>query len=283
MRKNIVLCSDGTGNRGGKGHGTNVWRLYHALDLAPSANQVAFYDDGVGTEDFKLARGLGGAIGWGLSRNIRELYTFLVRNYDPGDRIYLFGFSRGAFTVRSLGGLIHHCGVVDRRQSNDDEWIDERVKEAYHHYHEAHNNPRHTAAEDFKSRYDVTVGKAKEVPIKFVGVWDTVDAVGLPFDELTAALDEVVRVKFHDRGPPGNVEYAYHALAIDDERHTFHPVMWEVNTDQASPKRFSRHNPGASLVRRCSLQRGRRLPQGRARLGFAQLDDGEARELAEKR
>ena len=75
MVKNIILCSDGTGNRGGKGHGTNVWRLFRALDRTPASKQVAFYDDGVGTEDFKLARALGGALGCGLSRNIRELYT----------------------------------------------------------------------------------------------------------------------------------------------------------------------------------------------------------------
>ena len=227
MAKNIVLCSDGTGNRGGKSRGTNVWRLFQALDRTPASKQVAFYDDGVGTEDFKLARALGGAFGWGLSRNIRELYTFLVRNYETGDRIYLFGFSRGAFTVRSLGGLISRCGVVDRKGRND-KWIDDRVKEAYRHYRRAHGKPCCPAAEEFKRKYGVTDSKGNhDIPIKFVGVWDTVDAVGLPFDELTEALDKVYRVKFHDRGPPNNVEYAYHALSIDDERHTFHPVMWK--------------------------------------------------------
>ena len=228
MAKNIVLCSDGTGNRGGKGRGTNVWRLFQALDRTPASKQVAFYDDGVGTEDFKLARALGGAFGWGLSRNIRELYTFLVRNYETGDRIYLFGFSRGAFTVRSLGGLINRCGVVDRKGRND-KWIDDRVKEAYRHYRRAHRKPCCPAADRFKSKFGVTDSMGNhDVPIKFVGVWDTVDAVGLPFDELTEALDKVSRVKFHDRGPPNNVDYAYHALSIDDERHTFHPVMWEL-------------------------------------------------------
>ena len=227
MAKNIIMCSDGTGNRGGKSHGTNVWRLFKALDRTPASKQVAFYDDGVGTEDFKLVRALGGAVGWGLSRNIRELYTFLVRNYETGDRIYLFGFSRGAFTVRSLGGLINRCGVVDRSNGND-EWIDERVKDAYDHYRRAHSKPSYQAADEFKCKFGVADSNGcHDVPIKFVGVWDTVDAVGLPFDELTEALDKVFRVKFHDRGPPQNVEYAYHAIAIDDERHTFHPVMWE--------------------------------------------------------
>ena len=232
MAKSIILCSDGTGNRGGKGRGTNVWRLFQALDRrTPKSEQISFYDDGVGTEDFKLARALGGAFGWGLSRNIRELYTFLVRNYEAGDRIYLFGFSRGAFTVRSLGGLINRCGVVDRK-GRDDKWVDDRIKEAYRHYRRAHGKPCCPAADKFKSDFGVTVSEGNhDVPIKFVGVWDTVDAVGLPFDELTEALDKVYRVKFHDRGPPNNVDYAYHVLSIDDERHTFHPVMWKPPSD----------------------------------------------------
>jgi uncharacterized protein (DUF2235 family) len=99
-RKNIVLCSDGTGNRGGKGHGTNVWRLYRALNLkSVSPPQVAVYDEGVGTEDQKVAKTLGGALGFGLGCNIREFYTALVDHYEPGDRIYLFGFSRGAYRL----------------------------------------------------------------------------------------------------------------------------------------------------------------------------------------
>src|SRR5919106_2531604 len=105
MGKNIILCSDGTGNSGGKGRGTNVWRLYKALDVSDPSTQIAFYDDGVGSEDFRLFRIMGVAFGWGLARNVRQLYTFLVRHYHPGDDIFLFGFSRGAFTVRSLAGM----------------------------------------------------------------------------------------------------------------------------------------------------------------------------------
>src|SRR5918993_271152 len=101
MNKNLVLCSDGTGNSGGKLNGTNVWRLFLAVDqdLAPpdqGRRQVAFHDDGVGSESFKILRFIGGAFGWGISRNLCELYEFLIQTYDPGDDIYLFGFSRGA-------------------------------------------------------------------------------------------------------------------------------------------------------------------------------------------
>ena len=114
MNKNIILLSDGTGNGAAKRNKTNVWRLYDALDLHRD-DQVAFYDDGVGSQEFLPFKLLGGAFGWGLKRNIRELYKFLCRNYKSGDRIYLFGFSRGAFTVRLLAGMIAYCGVYTER------------------------------------------------------------------------------------------------------------------------------------------------------------------------
>jgi uncharacterized protein (DUF2235 family) len=114
--RNIVICSDGTGNSADKNRGTNVFKLNEAIDLnghltdPAKTPQIAFYDDGVGTETFKPLKLLGGASGWGLSRNDKELYEALVRSYNPGDRIFLFGFSRGAFTVRTLGGFITACG-----------------------------------------------------------------------------------------------------------------------------------------------------------------------------
>ena len=138
-RKNIVLCSDGTGNSGGKGQGTNVWRIFKAVDrhghLAdPDAvRQLAFYDDGVGSEDFKLFRALGGAFGWGLGRNICQLYYQLAESYDPGDQIYLFGFSRGAYTVRLLAGMIVQCGVL-RCDGLDPSVAAERVEVLYRLY-----------------------------------------------------------------------------------------------------------------------------------------------------
>ena len=116
--KKIVLLSDGTGNGAAKRNKTNVWRLYRALDLHGN-DQIAIYDDGVGTQQFLLFRLLADAFGWGLKRNVIELYKFLCRNYETdhteegSDKIYLFGFSRGAFTVRVLGGLIAECGLVE--------------------------------------------------------------------------------------------------------------------------------------------------------------------------
>jgi Uncharacterized alpha/beta hydrolase domain (DUF2235) len=111
--KNIAICADGTGNSAVKGRGTNVFKLYEAVDqvghrLTPGLKaQVALYHDGVGTESFKWIRLASGATGWGLSRNVKQLYGELARVYAPGDKLFLFGFSRGAFTVRTLAGLIH--------------------------------------------------------------------------------------------------------------------------------------------------------------------------------
>ena len=118
MAKNIVICSDGTGNTTSKGRGTNVFKLFEAVDVHGHRSnpgltrQVAFYDDGVGTEPWKPVRLLTGALGLGLSRNVKELYADLARAYEPDDQIYLFGFSRGAFTVRTLAGLIAFCGII---------------------------------------------------------------------------------------------------------------------------------------------------------------------------
>src|SRR6266508_3819210 len=137
MPKNIILCSDGTGNTAIKGRGTNVFKLFEALDLTsyrgnPDRDpQVAFYDDGVGTQDFKPLKIFAGMTGYGLSRNVKQLYKELVRVYDPGDRIFLFGFSRGAFTVRTLTGLIARCGVLDRRKLLSKKSLDSAVEDAY--------------------------------------------------------------------------------------------------------------------------------------------------------
>jgi hypothetical protein len=115
MPKNIILLSDGTGNAAGKLLKTNVWRLYESLDLRDPSVQIACYDDGVGTSSFKPLALIGGGFGYGLKRNVLRLYRFLCEHYDPGDRIYAFGFSRGAFTIRVLVGLISTQGIIKTR------------------------------------------------------------------------------------------------------------------------------------------------------------------------
>lgn len=276
MPKNIVLCSDGTGNAAGKkGEGTNVWKIFRAVELrGDNPEQVAFYDDGVGTSSLKPLALAGEAFGWGLSRNIRELYSSLVHCYQPGDSIYLFGFSRGAFTVRSLGGLICLCGIVDpnkkakwpwswwhwsmpwRWSRRGAEWpLRARIKAAYKTYRKAHKLRRRRKSEtrtrkfekraeklcdEFRKKYSLVNPNGgpgcrdpRDIPIRCIGVWDTVDAVGLPVDELTDALDLVFRFKFHRHELHRCVESGYHAVSIDDQRHTFHPVMWNEGEKQS--------------------------------------------------
>src|SRR5262245_57631313 len=122
--KIIVLLADGTGNSAAKLFKTNVWRLYRALDLSDpppqgKVRQIAYYHDGVGSSTFKPLTILGGVFGIGLKRNVMEIYTFLCRNYNRGDRIYAYGFSRGAFTARVLAGLILAEGVLRCRTEEE--------------------------------------------------------------------------------------------------------------------------------------------------------------------
>ena len=113
MAKNIVLLSDGTGNSSAKLLKTNVWRVYKALQLTDPSSQVACYDDGVGTSSFKPLKLVGGGFGVGLRRNVIRLYRFLCEHYNPGDRIYIFRFDRGAFTIRVLVGMICDQGIIN--------------------------------------------------------------------------------------------------------------------------------------------------------------------------
>jgi uncharacterized protein (DUF2235 family) len=117
IRKRLVVFSDGTGNSSAKFFKTNVWRLYETVDLGPAPDhdlvtQIAFYDDGVGTSSFKPLAILGGALGIGLARNVRHVYAFLCRHWAEGDEIYCFGFSRGAFTIRVVTGIIQNQGLI---------------------------------------------------------------------------------------------------------------------------------------------------------------------------
>jgi uncharacterized protein (DUF2235 family) len=200
MQKNVVLCSDGTGNTAIKNRGTNVFKLFEAIDLQTRPDipdfipQIAFYDDGVGTDQFKLLKMVGGAFGYGLSRNICDLYRELARVYEPGDRIYLFGFSRGAYTVRALAGMIAHVGIVDRNKVRTDAELERLVKRAYGEFRRCFRRVFTSPdqfdslrADAFRREYALahpTFLEDHKPPIEFVGVWDTVDALGFPIDEI---------------------------------------------------------------------------------------------------
>lgn len=234
--KNIILCSDGTGNSGGKGRGTNVWHMFlsidqHGQEVEPEKNrpQVAFYDDGVGTSSVRIKEIIGGALGIGLGRNIRQLYTSLCKNYAEGDKIYLFGFSRGAFTVRSLAGMISTIGILPGR-GLDNEDLDREVKLAYWAYRSRLDKHRDRLA----TRY---AGGARlhKPRVHFIGVWDTVNAVGVPFEQLRWFVQRFAvmrRAHSHDlfnvsTDEPNRIDYVYHALAIGEERLSFKPQMYD--------------------------------------------------------
>ena len=245
MPKNIVICSDGTGNSDVKGRGTNVFKLFEAVDnnghLEDSnlVEQITFYDDGVGTENFKPVRLAAGAVGIGLARNVRQLYTSLVRVYQPGDRLYLFGFSRGAFTVRTLAAMIARCGILKNKFGSDAELR----KAVSHAYGTFRKDFRKDGWEQIGARVRNLLYTSRAQPvaraadetspkIAFIGVWDTVDAVGLPSQSLSQVLNKVFRFKFPDRKLSPIVEKACHALAIDEQRQAFQPVLWDETDEQ---------------------------------------------------
>ncbi|TAK90914.1 MAG: DUF2235 domain-containing protein [Burkholderiaceae bacterium] len=258
--KNIVIFSDGTGNSDIKDRGTNVFKMFEAVDLnghfdnPPLKQQIAFYDDGVGTESLKPLKILGGAFGWGLSRNVKQLYAALVRSYNPGDSIYLFGFSRGAFTARSIGGFITSCGILNHNEYKSDDALVEAVNQAYKVYRSRYMTgvhkdlrslykkirPANNKPSRFEKKRDAFHAALKnkihtDVKIAFIGAWDTVDAVGFPIAHVADLINYFIYpFKFADHSLNPKVEQARHALSIDDERHTFHPLLWDETAENSN-------------------------------------------------
>jgi uncharacterized protein (DUF2235 family) len=241
--KNIILCSDGTGNTDIKGRGTNVFKLFEAVDLTEHRTnpdldtQLAFYDDGVGTRGNVVVRSLGGIAGYGLKRNVKELYRELSRVYDPGDRIFLFGFSRGAFTVRTLAGMIGACGILNGNDFEKAQDLRDAVSQAYSAYRAKYRSVvsraigavlRWPSPDIALSRFFTEYSHRiyRDVPIEFIGVWDTVDAVGMPFAIADAVNRLIYQFKFRTHDLGRNVKRACHALSIDDPRLAFVPVLW---------------------------------------------------------
>src|SRR5262249_1270588 len=218
--KKIVLCSDGTGNYDVKARGTNVFKLYEAIDrhghkLNPKLSpQIAFYHDGVGTSKFIPFRLLGGALGLGFSRIVKDLYMELAYAYEPGDKLYLFGFSRGAYTVRTLAGLIQCCGIMNVRNF-DQRQVEHAVEKCWQAFREvaftrnerdearrSHIPERANKTTIAKRRAELgTIIEDKLVPgdkvnIAFLGVWDTVNAIGAPTNSLRTVINMVYPLTF---------------------------------------------------------------------------------------
>jgi uncharacterized protein (DUF2235 family) len=244
MSKNIVLLSDGTGNSSAAVFKTNVWRLFQILDLRDPNSQIAFYDDGVGTSSFKFFAILGGVFGFGLKRNVIAIYSFCCRNYQPGDRIYCFGFSRGAFTIRIVAAMIASQGLVNYDDNEAD--LARFAADAYRRYRRRFNGGilkyLGYAHVDLRGIRDQVIrwwrgirGQKVSAPaprqiesIHFVGIWDTVDAYGGPIQEMTRAIDYWIwPLSMPDHFMSAKVHRACHALALEDERDAFSPVIWD--------------------------------------------------------
>src|SRR3979411_1692614 len=235
MSRNIVLLSDGTGNSAAKVWRTNVWRTFEALYRSGN-DQVAFYDDGVGTSTFKPWAILGGAFGFGLKRNVIDIYKFACRNYkDETDDIYGFVFSRGPFTIRVVIGLILNQGLVSA--ANEAE-LDKKAiaayrkdrSERYHTLWPWHPEDWYRAIRNALSPIEYDKRDNRQVKhIRFVGVWDTVAAYGLPMDEMTRGVSRWImplELPTHtlDRA---RVMRACQALSGEEKPTTFHPELWD--------------------------------------------------------
>lgn len=217
MKKRIVVCADGTWDRPEEDlfedFPTNVLKLARAIKpiAADGTPQQVFYDWGVGSYYKKI---IGGITGEGLHKNIMDDYRYIVQNYKSGDELYLFGFSRGAYTIRSLCGFINNCGILKRPDAA-------LIQEAFVLYKKRGkvNAPDGKNAVEFRQAYSHPSRK-----VKFVGVWDTVGAMGIPISFLGLFDDQD---EFYDTKLGRNVEIARHALAIDEHREDFIPTVWD--------------------------------------------------------
>ena len=264
MSKNIVVLSDGTGQDGGAGHDSNVYKLYRMLEDR-TENQIVYYDQGVGTDKRKVS---GNAFGVGFTENIVQCYRFIFENYEAGDKIFLLGFSRGAATVRSLASFIHYFGILPKSRSA-------LIKQAFKLY-EAGLQPitqdKETKLEEDSRKfierltkrgndlitdtsYQIYKALRKDLKdkanqftiahptmwaeIEFLGVWDTVPALGVvALAGLSLVVDRLPwwRFSFHDFALHRSVKNAYQALSIDDDREWFWPTIWNQYGDENKQK-----------------------------------------------
>jgi uncharacterized protein (DUF2235 family) len=241
--KRIIICCDGTWNDRGEGTITNVGRMAQAVlpqapasGASPPVEQLVYYHAGVGSEWSIVSKLTGGALGRGLSGNVMDAYRFIVDNYSPGpdgtaeggDQVFLFGFSRGAFTARSIAGLMRKASVMKKQYSH-------HVEEAYKIYRLRGVDPANPASAGNVDGPEATAFRRDyswpDVQPYFLGVWDTVGSLGIPSQGWGPRRLARSRWGFHDQRLSRRVPYAYHALAIDEQRRAFQPTLWEVQPD----------------------------------------------------
>ena len=232
--RNIALCFDGTWNSDDSASPTNVVKTSQALlpQTATGTWQLGYYDRGVGTGRFDRVRG--GVVGLGLARNVELAYVWLSANYRPDDRLFLFGYSRGAYTARSLAGLLGLCGVPDpERCAAAGLGVADVALQGMAIYRLLPGADRSERAARHVETFAVTAGAAgrQGLPaagppceVHFIGVWDTVGALGVPVTWLNWIGAR--RHRFHDVRLDRHIRNACHAVAIDEGRRPFAPSLW---------------------------------------------------------
>jgi uncharacterized protein (DUF2235 family) len=220
MAKRLIVCCDGTWQSPENDSPTNIIKLVQALkDVGDDGlSQVIYYDEGLGADTNGVSHYLSGAFGLGLDKNILDAYRFLCLNYEVGDKICLFGFSRGAYTVRSLAGFIYACGLLERR------WLTLSA-EAYRLYRDRDIRP------DTSTRAVYQQELSRKVVIDFMGCWDTVGALGIPDLLPYFPLDNLInkRYQFHDTKLSPIIRRARHAIALDETREVFNVTHMELS------------------------------------------------------
>jgi uncharacterized protein (DUF2235 family) len=214
MPRRLVVCCDGTWKAAEAKAPTNI--VFISRSVLPvgrdDVSQPVFYDPGVGTGTL-VDRISGGAFGRGLSDNIKDAYRWLIYNYSAGDQIYVFGFSRGAYTARSLVGLIRKCWLLHKPHAD-------LLPEAYRIYRLRDDTADSEEAGEFRVKH------CRQIDVHFLGVFDTVGALGVPLAGLRGLT--LRRYRFHDPRLSSIVKHAYHAVAIDERRKPFRPTLWET-------------------------------------------------------
>ena len=228
MSRNLVICTDGTWNRPDQRDRSrvvpsNVVKVARALsgETLSGIEQRVYYDTGVGTggrwDQFK-----GGVFGVGLLENVKQAYSAVGSGFQDKDRLFLFGFSRGAYTARSLAGLIGLCGIPNPDKGT----VSDAVDSAIGIYRAPRGDQRSIRAGEHIERFSHTRDGHPVRDIHFIGVWDTVGALGVPLKHLQ--FIGAHRHAFHDVSLGDHVTYAYHALAIDERRKPFRPSLWSA-------------------------------------------------------
>ncbi|RGB25755.1 hypothetical protein C1646_801653 [Rhizophagus diaphanus] len=230
MGKNIVVLCDGTWNN--PNSQTNVNTLYKEL-LEEEYKQHVLYIDGIGIGELALNFIIDGAMALSLDNKIKEGYKFIINHYNPGDDIWLFGFSRGAYTARCIAGMIRNCGVLKVDREIKSEQVDKRADLAYDIYRnrDAGHSPEGKESENFKNTFSHP--EPKKQIIKFLGLWDTVGAYGLP----AYAIGEGFKyLEFYDQSIPSIVKFACQALAIHEKIAFFEPCHINSNKSRTIVK-----------------------------------------------